>query len=180
MAVTLLVRSPAPGPSPEAAAADRQLMWFVLYVLLVIVTPVQHGLAVIAAGPAPARVRSPVHATLTFASMAGTFALLPAALLWMRWHFLLLAPVGLIIGLRDLAYASRRGTLVPAAWQQEHLTSLLTAGITLHTALFVFGTSRTLGWHPDWWLSLMPWLGPAAVGLPVIWWTRRRRSPIAG
>ena len=54
-----------------ARHAEWQTMWLVLYVLLIIVGPVQHGLAVVAAGPNPARVRSRAHAGVNIGSVRG-------------------------------------------------------------------------------------------------------------
>jgi hypothetical protein len=156
-------------------AAERQTMWLVLYVLLIIVAPTQHGLAVIAAGSRPSAIRSRPHALLTFGGMLGSLAIIPAALLWQRWHFLVVAPLGLIIGLRQLAYAAgshaRRDE-----WEREHLTSMITAGVTLHTAMLVFGATRTLGWPSVGWGSWWPWMLPAFVGLPIILWQRSKRE----
>ncbi len=92
----------------DALQAHRQTMWVVLYVLLIIVAPAQHGIAVVAAGPSPARVRSRLHATLNLSCLAGTVLLLAASVTWQRWIFLTLAPIGFTIGLRNLSYASRR------------------------------------------------------------------------
>lgn len=159
---------------PAARQAGRQTMWLVLYVLLIVVAPVQHGLAVVAASTQPARVRSRTHAALNIASMVGSLALLSATVIWQRWIFLIVMPVGFIVGLRNMAYASLQ-TATPRAQRQEHLTSLVTAGITLHTALFVFGTSRTLGWEMTGLTQLWPWTLPALVGLPAIVYLRTRR-----
>jgi hypothetical protein len=163
-----------------SAAIEQQTMWLVLYVLLIIVTPVQHGIAVIAAGVTPRLVRSATHVTLNVLSMFGSVLLLPAALLWGQWQFLIVAPIGFVVGSRDLSYASR-ATSTRHAREREHLTSQLTAGITLHTALLVFGTSRTLGLQLTGLASLWPWTVPALVGLPMIVWLRRGRSegPVA-
>ena len=147
-------------------------MWLVLYVLLIIVAPVQHGVAVVAAGPAPVRVRSRTHAALTLGAMAGSLAIFPAALLWERWLFLIVAPIGLAVGLRQLKYATRRAA-TRQEWEREHLTSMLTAGVTLHTALLVFGATRTLSLALHGPLVLLPWCLPAIVGLPLILWLRR-------
>ncbi|MEO8481414.1 MAG: hypothetical protein ABI634_04340 [Acidobacteriota bacterium] len=157
-----------------AAIIEQQTMWLVLYVLLIIVTPVQHGIAVIAAGRLPRAVRSRRHITLNILSMLGSVVILTASLLWGRWLFLIVAPIGLIVGLRNLNYAIR-ATSGRRDWEREHLTSQLTAGITLHTALLVFGTSRTLGLQLTGFGSLWPWTVPALVGLPLIVWWRRRR-----
>jgi hypothetical protein len=158
-----------------AAVEMRRLMWLILYFLLLIVVPVQHGLAVVAAANLPVRVRSPLHATFNLLSIAAALIGFPAAIAWHAWTMLLVAPAGFIIGLRNMQYASR-----PAAtrveWEREHLTSLLTAGIALHTAFFVLTVLRWPWLLPAGPARLAPWLVPAAVGLPAIVWNRKRRN----
>lgn len=171
-------------PSVAAAGAARsevarllndQVMWFVLYVLVILVAPVQHALAVVAAGPNPGAVRSKVHAVLSVAGIVGSVLLFPAAVVWHQWLFLIVAPIGAVVGLRNMRYA-RRPTASRAEWEREHLTGTITAGVTLHTALLVFGTSRSLGWELSGVWQLSPWTVPMLVGLPLIVWLRRRRK----
>ena len=83
--------------------------------------------------------------------------LLGAAVVWQRWLFLIVVPIGFVVGLRNLQLRESP-TATPSEWEREHLTSLITAGVTLHTAFFVFGTSRSLG------LDLHGIRGAAAVG----------------
>lgn len=154
--------------SPASAVAERRTMWFVLYVLLIIVAPVQHGLAVVAAGAEPARVRSRWHAALSIACMLGSLAVFPAALLWERWVYLIVAPIGLVVGVRNMSWATRRRVTM-ADVRAEHLTSLIVGGVTLHTALLVFGTSRSLGLTLVGPMALLPWTVPALVGVVVLW-----------
>jgi hypothetical protein len=169
-----LVYAAAAAGAALALGADRSTAWIALYVLLIIVAPTQHGLAVVRAGPIPARVRSPVHAVLNVTSMIATPALLAAVIVWEQWIALTIVPAGFVIGVRNMGYAGLTAAR-PDAWEREHLTSTITAGITIHTALFVFGTSRTLGLELDGALALVPWIAPAATGLPIILWLRARR-----
>ncbi len=164
----------------EAARQSWQTMWLVLYVLLLIVAPVQHGLAVVAAGPTPARIRTWPHAALCLLSMLGSVLLLPFIVAWQQVTWLVVAPLGFLIGVRQLAYGARPSA-TPSEWQREHLTSMITTGVTLHTTLFVFGSSRTLQWQLEGWMAWLPWVLPALVGLPLILWLRRRyaRHPAA-
>ena len=172
-----LVRPSDPLLSPDAlrelARQSAPTMWLALFVLLIIVAPVQHGVAAIAAGPTPRRMRSMVHATLNTLAIVATLAFVPAAIAWHQPLFLIVAPIGFIVGLRNMGYAAR-SSAAPIEWQREHLTSMLTAGITLHTALFVFGTSRTLKWALAGWAQLAPWTIPAVIGLIVILVFRQR------
>jgi hypothetical protein len=159
-----------------AFGADRATMWLVLYVLLIIVAPLHHGLAVVRAGPVPARVRSRAHAWLNIAAMIASAALLGGVVAWQQWLALAIVPAGFVIGLRNLSYAGRVTVAHPDEWEREHLTSMLTAGIMVHTALLVFGTSKTLGLELTGLPALLPWIAPAAIGLPLIAWLRSRRQ----
>jgi hypothetical protein len=163
-------------PAAQAEAAARhtsQLMWLALYVVLIIVAPVQHGLAVVAAGAQPARLRTWPHLTLCLLAMLGSALLLPTLVVWQQITWLAVAPIGFVVGLRQMAYAARP-SVTPAEWRKEHLTSLLTAGITLHTTLFVFAALRSLKWQADGWQMWLPWVLPALVGLPIIAWLRKK------
>jgi hypothetical protein len=155
-----------------ADAATRRVMWLALYVLLIIVAPVQHGLAVVGAGADPRRLRTWPHATLCLLAMLGSVVLLPAMVVWQQATWLVVAPIGFVVGFRQMAYAGR-SQATPAEWRREHLTSQLTAGITFHTTLLVFGTARTLGWQLQGWHVWLPWILPAAIGLPILLWLRR-------
>jgi hypothetical protein len=167
------VPEPASPVSGEAARQTQQLMWLALYVLVILVAPVHHGVAVVAAGPQPFRLRTRLHATLCLLAMVGSVVLLPALIAWSQAMWLVVAPIGFVVGLRQLAYAAKPAA-TPAEWKREHLTSLLTAGVVLHTVLFVFGTSRTAHMQLEGWLAWLPWLLPAAVGVPLM--LRLRRS----
>jgi hypothetical protein len=149
-------------------------MWVVLYVLLIIVAPAHHGVAVVAAGPSPSRIRSWIHAAFNLSCLAGTVLLLAASVSWQRWTVLTLAPIGFTIGLRNMSYASRRAA-TSREWEQEHLTSLVTAGVTMHTALLVFGASRTFGLVLSGPAEVLLWWLPALIGMPIIVWLRSTR-----
>jgi hypothetical protein len=179
---TLITPAAVRVSSPDASAADleaaawhtRQLMWLSLYVMVIIVSPVQHGLAVVVAGAQPARLRSRPHLTFCLLAMLGSVVLLPTLVVWQQATWLVVAPIGFVVGLRQMAYAAR-AQATPDEWRREHLTSLLTAGIVLHTALLVFAATRTLQWQLQGWRMWLPWILPALVGLPLILWLRRRR-----
>ena len=173
----LAVRPPDPEWSADIIDANirltRQTMWLVLYLLITIVAPVHHGLATIAAAAQPMRIRSRAHAAWSLLAMAGSILLIPAAVAWQQWLFVMVAPVGFIIGLRNLNYANQPFA-TPTAWQREHLTSMITAGIMLHTVMLVFASSRTLGLALAGWMALAPWTVPALIGVPIIFWLRTR------
>lgn len=133
MALVGLATPSALASVDRSMAATPHLMWLVLYLLVIIVAPVQHGLAVVSAGALPARIRSRPHLALNLAAIAGTVALFPAAIIWHAWPWFLIVPAGFAVGVRDMHYAGRT-TATANEWEQEHLTSMISAGIALHTA----------------------------------------------
>jgi len=144
---------------------------------MLIITPVQHGLAVFRAGARPAAVRSRAHATLGLLSIAATILFFPAAVAWQTWSFLLPAPVGFIVGLRNMTYAGRQ-TASSDEVRREHLTSMITAGIALYTAFFVLSATRWPTFVRSSFGMPFVWLAPTAIGLLAIAWLRRKTSGV--
>src|SRR5262249_54800442 len=119
--------------------------------------------------------RSHRHAALNTGAIVSTVLVFPAAIIWQAWMLLIVTPVGFIVGLRNMLYASRPPA-TPQQWQREHLTSLITAGMTLHAALVVlillirpdrFGTGSLWMWF------VAPW----AVGMLICVWLRAVWQP---
>ena len=121
--------------SDSSTAGIRHVLVFAFYGLVLVWAPVQHDLAVVAAGPSSIRVRSVPHLTLNAAAVVGAVALFPAALIWRAWWFLPTVPFGFALGLRNMRYAERASP-EPAEWRREHVASLVAAGVVLHAALF--------------------------------------------
>ena len=115
----------------------------------------------------------PPFIVLNLAAMVGSVALFPASIVWQTMWFLLAVPAGFIIALRNMRYASLTAA-TPAEWKREHLTSLITAGIAMHTAFFVLSALRWPAVVGHGWWQLAAWLLPTAIGLPVILVVRRR------
>ncbi|MCL4846396.1 MAG: hypothetical protein KJ066_07675 [Acidobacteria bacterium] len=71
----------------------------------------------------------------------------------------------------------------PMAWWYHHMGAMLGSGIAFHTAVAVTTAGRLLGIPADSPAAIVPWVLPAAVGIPAIHlWTRsyRRRFQEAG
>ena len=83
---------------------------------------------------------------------------------------LALSPVGISSGIGILKYLG--GSLPsPRQWMYEHLGAMIGAGIAFHTAFAVFGINRLVSLRIDGALAVVPWILPAAIGIPasVIW-----------
>ena len=148
---------------------------FLGYLAIVTLACVRHGVRAVGTRDDRNALRTPFQITLAVAAMLGSLVIvLSSVLLWSRLSilFLLLSPVGLLLGahmLRSMARPPAR----PKAWVLEHMGAMLAAGIAFHTAFAVFGLGRLFSLAPQgtWWF--LPWIAPAAVGVPLtILWIR--------
>ena len=162
LALLLLVSAPDPATTRTAA--------FLAYLVTILVQPVFHGVRV-ARARAGGAVGSPLHTALSLAAMAAGLAIGAAAIAWREWPFLLVSPIGPVMGLRALLYSSR---LSFPRWREEHIVAMAVSGIAVHTAMLVFGTTRTLHMTFTGAAAYVPWLLPAVLGVPLLLWSIRR------
>jgi hypothetical protein len=150
----------------------RRTACFLAYLIAILVMPVFHGVRVMRAARTGSPVASPAHTILCMLAIAAGVALAVLAVRWQEWPYLLLSPVGPIAGARALRYAraTSRGQVTP---REEHLVAMLLSGVAVHTAMLVFGSTRTLGLSLSGVTAYVPWLLPALLGLPVILWRVR-------
>lgn len=172
LAVLLLLAPPDPAATRTAA--------FLAYLMTILVQPVYHGVRV-ARTRAGGSVGSPVHTALSLAAIGAGLALGAAAIVWREWPFLLVSPIGPVMGVRALIYADgpyfakRQNRVRPhVSWREEHIVAMVVSGIAVHTAMLVFGTTRTLHMTFTGAAAYVPWLLPTVLGLPVLLWKIRR------
>lgn len=166
LAVWLFARAAEPAAGRTAC--------FLTYLLTILVMPVYHGVRVARAARTGMPVASPVHTILSLAAIAGGLALCALAIGWREWPYVLLSPVGPVMGVRALVYARRGG-----AWREEHIVAMLMSGIAVYTAVLVFGVGRTLGVQLTGAGIYVPWLLPVVVGLPLLSWRIRRERAMS-
>ena len=148
--------------APDAPA--RHTAAFLAYLITILVMPVYHGVRVVRARASGARVGSPLHTALAASAIAGGLMLGAASVVWREWPFLLMSLIGPILGVRALRYAANAST----GWREEHIISMVMSGIAVHTAMLVFGTSRTLQMTFTGAVVYLPWLVPTVIGLPLL------------
>ena len=187
LAALLYARAAEPGARHTAA--------FLIYLLVILVMPVFHGVRVLRAAGAGTPVTSPAHTAAALAAIAAGLTLGALAIAWQEWPYLLLSPVGPVMGVRALVYARRgnssrmnipgstnreysSGKEFPGA-REEHLVSMMVSGIAVHTAMLVFGSTRTLGIKLTGVSLYVPWLLPAIIGLPALLWIVKRERDAA-
>ena len=162
--------------------ADEPLLFsfivFLGYLTFVTFVTVRHGMAVLKHKRDPARLRTNLNSALAYGSiLASTGLILYALLLSPPTTVLLLAlsPIGLGTGFGNLRYM-RSNTPSKRAWMYEHLGAMLGSGIAFHTAFAVFGSTRLFDIGLTGWVAIIPWVAPAAIGIPaIVLWTRHYR-----
>lgn len=140
---------------------------FLGYLLTILVMPVYHGVRVARARAGRARVGSVLHTALAWSAIVSGLLLGAAAVAWGEWPFALMSPIGPVLGFRALAYAANAGKGLHS-WREEHIIFMVMSGIAVHTAMLVFGTTRTLQMTFTGAAVYVPWLLPAAIGLPLL------------
>lgn len=158
-------------------AASRALAIFLFYLALVTLASVRHAVTAVRRKE-PARVDDLSHRVLAYTLMGSSVGVIAFALLaWTEASPVLLAlsPVGILIG-RSMRRFARGAEKSPRAWWYEHMEAMLGAGIAFHTAFAVFGASRLLDYSLEGPLAVLPWILPAAIGVPATaLWTRHYR-----
>lgn len=123
--------------------------------------------------------RTPAHTGLAVLSMIGSAIVFAYALaVWSSVSIVLLAlsPIG-ILGGREMLSQVRNPPNERMGWFYVHAGNIIGAGVAFHTAFLVFGSARFIPFElPGLW-QLVPWVLPAAIGIPVghILETRYRR-----
>jgi len=173
-----LVELAAAGHSPLDQPAVYALLVFLGYLALVTWINIRHAYGLMRFKTDPLAMNTGRNHLLARLAMASSAFLLGFAL-WLRPPnmiiLLALAPVGYATGRSILAYISSP----PAsrvAWLYEHLGGMIAAGIAFHTAFAVFGVRQLFHMNLEGWTAVLPWVLPAAIGIPAIAvWTRHYR-----
>ena len=151
---------------------------FLGYLTLVTYVGVRHGMKVLE-GKTPDSIDTPLNRVLAYVSIAASVSVILFALIWsppVKIVLLALSPIGFGIGFGNLRYMNGK---VPSkrGWFYEHLGAMLGTGIAFHTAFAVFGLQQLFQINVTGWAALIPWAGPAAIGIPAIAiWTNYYRK----
>ena len=167
LALLLFLQASEPGA--------RRTALFLTYLMIILVMPVFHGIRAIRAQRTGTPVASALHAALSGLAIAAGLVLGAFAIQWQEWPYLLVSPIGPVMGVRALLYARN-----PLRAREEHIVSMLVSGIAVHTAMLVFGSTRTLGMQLTGMSVYVPWLLPVVVGLPLLLWRVRRERAASG
>lgn len=152
---------------------------FLGYLTVVTYVVVRHGMEVLRHKGKPQELATPLGRGLAWTSIiSSALVILFAAIVQPGNQIVLyaLSPIGFATGSGMLRYM-RSGELSPREWMYEHLGAMLGAGIAFHTAFAVFGVGQLFEIGLSGWAAVVPWVLPAAVGLPATAiWSRHYRK----
>lgn len=141
---------------------------FLGYLALVTGGILSHGFAVLNEKRRLAALDSTYRRATAWSMVGASGFIVLWALYWQPDNAILLyalSPIGVGNGLAILAVLKGRRER-PGQWKLEHLNALIGCGIAFHTAFAVFGMSRFLPLElPGAW-QVLPWILPAAIGIP--------------
>jgi hypothetical protein len=151
---------------------------FLGYLALVTWISIRHSIGVLKSKANPAALATPLNLMLGRIAIASSVFLIAFAV-WLRPGnmivLLALSPIGLGTGSGILKYC-KSPPVSRHQWLYEHLGGMIGAGIAFHTAFAVFGSRQLFDYNFDGWIGVVPWVLPAAIGIPAITlWTRRYR-----
>ena len=166
------------GSGPSDAPILYALIVFLAYLTYVTFVIVRHGMGALRNKQNPAALRTTFNKGLAYGSVvASTLIILYALILSPPNKILLfaLSPIGFATGSGILRYIKSE-SLSPREWMYEHLGAMLGAGIAFHTAFAVFGAGQLFDLGLTGWVAVIPWIAPAAIGIPATTiWTRHYR-----
>ncbi|MBT8131902.1 MAG: hypothetical protein KJO35_06515 [Gammaproteobacteria bacterium] len=170
----------ATGRTLQTDPAAFGFLLFLAYLALVTFVIVRYGVKVLQHKSDPTALATPLTRWLARSAIAASLCIIIFALMVSppnRIILYALSPIGIMSGLGMLRYISRPPA-TPRAWLYEHLGSMIGGGIAFHTAFAVFGVNRLFDIGLNGWVAAIPWVAPAALGIPatIIWSRHYRRK----
>ncbi len=153
---------------------------FLGYLALVTFVIIRHSMRVLEAKRDPTRLDTPLNRGLALAAMAASLLIVAFAVLQPTGNSILLvalSPIGLSSGWGILRHL-RGADPSSRAWFYAHMNAILGAGIAFHTAFAVFGVNRLFNLQITGLAGMLPWVLPAAIGIPggALWERYYRRK----
>lgn len=154
--------SPATQPVTFAMAAFLGYLAFVTFVII------RHGVQVLKFKNRPDAQATPLNLWLARGAIGASLLVVLYALVFAPPNRILLyalSPIGIFSGMGMLRYLGNPPA-TPRVWMYEHLGAMIGGGIAFHTAFAVFGVNRIFDLDLDGWVAVIPWVAPAALGIP--------------
>ena len=166
------------GVGPETQPLLYGFIVFLGYLTFVTFVTVRHGVGVLRHKQDPHSLRTPLNVALAYGAIAASTAIIVYAVAMSAPNKVLLfalSPIGFGVGFGNLRYM-RGAAPSKREWMYEHLGAMLGGGIAFHTAFAVFGATRLFDIGLTGPVAVIPWIAPAAIGIPaIVIWTRYYR-----
>lgn len=144
-------------------------VFFLGYLTLVTYASVHHGTEVLRTKLDWQAYRRPLNRLLAYACIGGSLGIIAFALSYrpQTWPVLVaLSPIGFGMASSMLRYHRGAHRSPQREWFYEHLGAMFGAGIAFHTAFAVFGLTRLFDLGLSGYVAVIPWVLPAAIGIP--------------
>lgn len=173
--VLITARMLADGKTPATDPVTYGMVVFLGYLAFVTFVTVRHGVQVLKFKNRPQDQATALNLWLARGAILASVVVIAWALVFAPPNRILLfalSPIGLGVGRGILSYLGKPPA-TPRVWMYEHLGAMIGGGIAFHTAFAVFGINRLFELGLTGWVATIPWLAPAALGIPAtIIWTR--------
>lgn len=171
---TLLTAGEGPSDNPNLWAT----LVFLGYLTVVTFIILRHGVTVLRHKDLVS-MDTPLNNALAWVAIGASASLVAYSLVMKPGAaivFYALSPIGVLSGM-GIRKAIKGRVQGKRGWFYEHLGAMLGAGIAFHTAFAVFGANRLFSLGLEGWLAVVPWVLPAAIGIPAtaLWEKRYRR-----
>lgn len=165
----------AAGKTPFSHPNSYAFLIFLGYLSIVTVIVTIYAVAVLKHKNDISQLATPMMKSMAYLSILLSVLIVAFALIYnpqTKIVLLALSPVGIGTGWGMLYYMAGKQTS-KRAWLYEHLGSVIGAGIAFHTAFAVFGMTRIFDLGLTGSMAVIPWILPAAIGIPAsIMWRR--------
>ncbi|MDX1460975.1 MAG: hypothetical protein R3348_07955 [Xanthomonadales bacterium] len=167
------VQGLANGITPADRPAQYGFLFFLGYLAVVTYVGLRHGMQVLERKKDITTLNTPLNRGVAWLSILASAAIIAYALVLRPSNMailLALSPVGFGTGFGILkAIKGKRPE--KRVWWYEHMGAMIGTGIAFHTAFAVFGMSRLFDLSFSGIVSIIPWILPAAIGIPgtIIW-----------
>lgn len=168
------------GVTPADQPAQYGFLFFLGYLAVVTYVGLRHGMQVLQQKREITSLNTPVNRGVAWLSIAASVAIIGYALYLKPSNMVILlalSPVGFGTGFGILK-AIRGRRREKKVWFYEHMGAMIGTGIAFHTAFAVFGMSRIFDLGFSGLISIIPWILPAAIGIPgnIIWTNYYKRK----
>lgn len=145
--------------------ARRSTWFFLLFLSLLTITTLRHGVLVLRHKQQRQHLTAPIHLMLMITlTLTG-----PLLAIWgysqNQTLLMIFGGLGTVVGAGFLHY-SMKANLTKMEWWIEHLGAMIGSGIACYTAFFAFGGSRLFAEYGN--LQLLSWILPGIIGTAFI------------